>query len=303
MKRWLRQHKYACVLAIRRLYSQKLSSLANVIIIALMLCVPLLGAAVLQSSQGWLQQLDMNPELSLFLDEGLSAEQQQSLLASLQGQAVVAQAKLVGREQALAQLRADATWAQALDALPDNPLPDAIVVTLIDSARPAQQAKELVAQWRELKGVAHVQMDAEWVQRLESLLGFIGLVLALLSAAVVFVVLATVFNTVRLQALTQREEITVARLLGATEAFVRRPFLYQGALTGLLASILGLLFVWLALIPINTILGKFAASYALSWQVYLPARQDLLLAGLVVVLLGALAARFSVTRYTRGRFK
>jgi cell division transport system permease protein len=112
-------------------------------------------------------------------------------------------------------------------------------------------------------------------------------------------VLATVFNTVRLQALTQREEIAVARLVGATEPFVRRPFLYLGALTGLAASLLALLLAWLALAPLNAILGGFARSYGVDWAIRLPAVPDLLLSGLLVALLGAIAARLSVTRRTR----
>src|SRR5690606_13484022 len=101
------------------------------------------------------------------------------------------------------------------------------------------------------------------------------------------------------QALTQREEIAVARLVGATESFVRRPFLYLGALTGLAASLLALGLARLALVPLNTILGRFAQSYGIEWAITLPSAADLILAGLVVVILGAVAARLSVTRRTR----
>src|SRR3546814_1756499 len=95
-----------------------------------------------------------------------------------------------------------------------------------------------------------------------------------LAAGVALVVLATVFNTVRLQALTQREEIAVARLVGATEPFVRRPFLYLGALTGLAASVLAIALARLALIPLNTTLSRLAQSYGVDWGLHLPDRKS-----------------------------
>jgi len=301
MKRWLRHHRYALRVALRRLRLHPLSSLANIVVISLMLAVPILGAAVLQSSQPLARQLAVAPELTLFLSPDTTAAQQQDLLTRLRDQAgdQIAAARLLPRAQAMAQLRSDPTWARALDALGENPLPDALIVTLKDSDAPARQAQALADAWAKWPGVDHVQLDSEWVRRLESLLSFVRVGLGLLGIAVIVVVLATVFNTVRLQALTQREEIAVARLVGATESFVRRPFLYLGALTGLAASLLALLLAWLAMAPLNTLLGRFARSYGIDWTLHLPATPDLLLSGLLIILLGAIAARLSVTRHTR----
>ena len=299
--RWLRHHRYALAVALRRLRQHPFSSLANIIVIALMLAVPILGASILQSSQPLARELAVAPELTLFLKADTPPSTQQALLGRIRQDAgdQIAQARLMPRDQAMAQLRADPTWARALDALPDNPLPDALIVTLRDSDAPARVAADLAAAWRAWPEIQEIQLDSEWVRRLESLLSFVRVGLGLLAGAVVIVVLATVFNTVRLQALTQREEIAVARLVGATEPFVRRPFLYLGALTGLAASLLALLLAWLALAPLNAILGSFARSYGVDWAIRLPAAPDLLLSALLVALLGAIAARLSVTRRTR----
>ena len=301
MSRWLRHHRYALTVALRRLRQHPFSTLANILVIALMLAVPILGAAVLQSSQPLVRELAVAPELTLFLKAGTPSGAQQALLDRVHAEAGdhIAQARLMPRDQAMKQLRTDPTWARALDALPDNPLPDALIVTLRDTDTPAHTAAQLAEAWRQWPEVQEIQLDSDWVRRLESLLSFVRVGLGLLAGAVVIVVLATVFNTVRLQALTQREEIAVARLVGATEPFVRRPFLYLGALTGLAASLLALLLAWLALAPLNTILGAFARSYGVDWAIRLPALPDLLLSGLVVILLGAIAARLSVTRHTR----
>ncbi|KDB71965.1 efflux ABC transporter, permease domain protein [Bordetella bronchiseptica B20-10725633] len=124
--------------------------------------------------------------------------------------------------------------------LPGNPLPDAVVVTLADGENLAGRAGALAQDWGKWDGVDQVQLDSAWVQRLEALLRFARIGLAFLAACVAVVVLATVFNTVRMQAMTQREEIAVARLVGATESFVRRPFLYQGALTGAVSALIAI---------------------------------------------------------------
>lgn len=301
MKRWLRHHRYALRVALHRLRLHPLSTLANIVVIALMLTVPILGAAILESSQPLARQLAVAPELTLFLEPGTDGTAQQALMTRIHQEtgSGVAKARLMTRDQAMKQLRADPAWAQALDVLPENPLPDAIIVTLQDSAAPAQAAETLARTWRQWPGVAHVQVDSEWVRRLESLLAFVRAGLGLLAAAVAVVVLATVFNTVRLQALTQRDEIAVARLVGATESFVRRPFLYLGALTGCAASVLAVGLTALALLPLNVILGNFARSYGIQWAVHLPGWTDLALWGLLIVILGAVAARLSVTRHTR----
>ncbi|MGB3836823.1 cell division protein FtsX [Castellaniella sp.] len=301
MTRWLRHHQYALRVALRRLRQHPLSSLANIVVIALMLSVPILGASILQSSQPLARQLAVAPEITLFLAADTSTNQQEELLTRIQKQSgeQIAKTRLLPRDQAMAQLRSDPAWAQALDALGSNPLPDALIVTLKDSDTPAQQAQALADSWRQWPEVDHVQLDSEWVRRLESLLSFIKVGLGLLGIGVIVVVLATVFNTVRLQALTQRDEIAVARLVGATESFVRRPFLYLGALTGLAASLLALLLAWLSLTPLNTLLGQFAQSYGIHWAMHLPAWPDLLLSGALIILLGAVAARLSVTRHTQ----
>ena len=135
--------------------------------------------------------------------------------------------------------------------------------------------------------------------RLEAILRFGRIGLWFLAICVAVVVLATVFNTVRLQAMTQREEIAVARLVGATESFVRRPFLYLGALTGMAAALLAILTAGLALQPLNGAVLGLAHSYGAEFALHLPSLPVLAVEVLAAGILGALSARWSVTRSTR----
>ncbi|MYN14044.1 FtsX-like permease family protein [Pusillimonas sp. TS35] len=301
MKRWVRQHRYAIRVALRRLLAQPFSSLSNIMVISLALAIPILAASVLISVEPLARAIPVNPEITLFLDPQAPASQADKLAAQLRTDhaSVVGSARVVTRAQALGRLKDNPAWRDALAVLPGNPLPDAVVVTLADTADSSGVAAELAQQWRKLDNVDAVQLDSDWVRRLEALLGFARIGLALLAGAVALMVLATVFNTVRLQALTQREEIGVARLVGATESFVRRPFLYLGAISGIIASLIAIGLAALALAPLNTALARLASSYGAEFAVRLPDPASLLLATILVAILGALSARWSVNRTTR----
>lgn len=301
MSRWLRQHRYALFIAIRRLLAQPFSSLSNILVISLTLAIPIIAASVLVSAQPVLRQIPVSPELTLFVKPSNAAEKAHELARELQKthSEQILTASVITRDQALKTLKSNPSWSDALAVLPSNPLPDAIVVTLRDVPGLAQQAPALAGQWREMELVESVQLDSEWVRRLEAILHFVRIGLGMLAAGVALVVLATVFNTVRMQALSQREEIGVARLVGATESFVRRPFLYLGALTGVVASALAIALSALALYPLNTALARLASSYGGQFALRLPDSLSLFLSVVVVAILAALSARWSVTRNTR----
>ncbi len=301
MNRWLRQHRYALFVALRRLAQQPFSSLSNLLVIALTLTVPIMGASILVSAQPVARQVSISPEITLFLLPDAPAQAADTLSKRLKDDYAeeISAVRIVPRQQAFDTLKTNPNWADALSALPSNPLPDAVVVTLKEQIDLATHAGRLTEEWKSWEQVGLVQHDSAWVQRLDAILRFIGIGLGLLAIGVALVVLATVFNTVRLQALTQREEIAVARLVGATEAFVRRPFLYLGALTGLVSGLLAIVLAFFALTPLNAALARLAQSYGTQFQLALPDATSLALAVVVVAILAALAARWSVTRNTQ----
>lgn len=301
MKSWLRLHRYALIVTLRRLAAQPFSSLANLVVMALALALPLLGAAILVSAQPVARQVSITPEVTLFLStaapEGAAAAIAQRIRQDNADQ--VQAVRVVPRDEALASLRNDPTWDQALAVLPGNPLPDAVVTTLTEGDQLAERASKLAQTWQTWEHVDMVQLDSAWVQRLEAILRFARVGLIFLAACVAAVVLAAVFNTVRMQAMLQREEIAVARLVGATESFVRRPFLYLGALSGVLAALIAIAAAAAALTPLNNALVRLAQSYGANFALHLPGLPALAIAVVGTGILGALAARWSVTRSTR----
>jgi cell division transport system permease protein len=261
----------------------------------------LLGASLLISVEPVARQVSVTPELTIFLkiDAPSSAAEQLAKRIRSEHDHQVSGVRVIPKDRALKELRENPAWEQALKVLPSNPLPDAVVVGFTPGEDLAARANELARAWRTWPNVDLVQLDSAWVQRLEALLRFGKVGLILLALSVMLVVLATVFNTVRMQALSQREEIGVARLVGATEGFVRRPFLYLGALTCTLAALIGIGIARFALVPLNDALASLARSYDAEFALTLPSLPILILAVLSVACLGALSARWSVERNTR----
>lgn len=301
MKSWLREHLYAVRQTLAGFGEDLASTLANLVVLALALSLPLLAWAAWASLEPLARTLPTQPEVTVFLKLETSREQAFALQERLESDpsGLVAEVTLLEREQALERLRADPAWATALDALNSNPLPDALRISLARVEGEPLQLEDFINRWQALAEVDQIVVDAVWVQRLEALLRFLHTGVLFMALVVGAGVISTVFNTVRLQALARQQEIAVERLVGATESFVRRPFIYLGSFMGMLAAIGALVLLHGALVLLNDGLRDLAATYSSDFQLRPPAWDAQLLFLLATAALGALAARLSVTRHTR----
>ncbi len=310
MKTWFREHSMALSAALARIRSMPGSFGFNVLVIALALLLPLAGLTLLENLRPVSRELAVEPEISVFLSTEVARDRAQAIADDIREAAqqagVKAQLDYIPREKALEAMKARAGLGDVVAALGSNPLPDAYVVRIGDSdhaddgegAAPARIEK-LAAALQKIAGVETVQLDAAWVKRLAALLQLASSVLALLAATLCGVVLAVVFNTIRLQIVTQHEEIGVARLLGATDAFVARPFYYMGGVLGLAAGALALLAVLGALGLLNTSVGQLASLYGSAFL--LQPLNPQTVAGLLAAsaALGVVGAALSVRRALR----
>lgn len=301
MKSWLRQHRFAIGAALGNLGKAPGSFLFNVIVVAIALTLPFAGLTLLDNVRPMSQQLSVDPEISLFVAPATTREEALALQAPMRAifKDVEASIVFVPREKALTSLKAKSGLSDVLETLGDNPLPDSYVVKLtgFNNGADAGRVDAMAAQLRLLQGVDTVQVDSAWVKRLAALLRVLRLALMLLAATLGMVVIAVVFNTIRLQVLTQREEIVVSKLLGATDNFIHRPFYYTGALLGLAAGAVALGGVTLALQPLNTSIAEFARLYASEFQL---APLDPLAIGALLAIsagLGLVGALLSVQRH------
>jgi cell division transport system permease protein len=302
MNIWFRQHRFALGAAFAQVRKAPGSFLFNVLVVAVALALPFAGVTLLDNVRPLSQELSVDPEISLFMKTDATREQAQAIDPQLRRILAGSHAKVsfVPREQALDSLRAKSGLSDVLQTLGDNPLPDSYVMKLegfASNGADAARVDTIADAMRGLPGVDSVQVDSAWVKRLAALLNVLRLALLLLAITLGVVVIAVVFNTIRLQVLTQREEIAVSKLLGATDNFIHRPFYYTGALLGLCAGAVALGAVALALRPLNTAIAEFARLYASEFQ--LTPLAPLGLAGLLAISagLGLVGAMLSVQRH------
>jgi cell division transport system permease protein len=286
MKAWLRQHRQAFARALGRV------GLLNAPVIGIALALPAAGYALLESLRAVAGRVSVQPQISLFLDA--KRADVGTLAARLKRDARISGVRFVSREQALKELAAVQGLPELVAVLGRNPLPDAFVITAADA-----NIEPLTADLSQLPGVAHVQADALWARRLATLARLARLALWLLAGLLGAALIAVTFNTIRLQILTQREEIEVSKLIGATDAFIRRPFYYAGLLQGLAGGALALLLVTAALALLNREVRPLAESYGSDFRFALLPGGDAAAFLVFAALLGWLGAHLSVSRHLR----
>ncbi|MBC7490717.1 MAG: ABC transporter permease [Glaciimonas sp.] len=303
MKRWLRQHISAIVDAFTHLGQAPGNFILNVLVVAIALALPFAGLTILENIRPVSEQLAVQPEISVFAIIDTPREKTIALASPIRTILLKydkkAKMRFVSREQALDDLKDKTGLADALTALGQNPLPDAYVLQLsgFKNLADANQIDTITAQLKALADVDKVQADSNWVKRLAALLHIMRLVLLFLAITLAVVVVVVVFNTVRLQVLTQREEIAVAKLVGATNTFIHRPFYYSGVLLGLSAGGVALGCVALVLQPLNNAIAEFSQLYA-SEFLLLPLDLSFMLTLLVISAgLGLIGAVLSVRHY------
>jgi cell division transport system permease protein len=251
---WGDHHLYSFVASLGRVGRKPWATALTVGVMAVALALPLGLWLVLANVQRFSGQVQQSREISVFLKPDIDVARAQSLARTLRGRPDIGQVQLRTPEQGLAELRASGL-GEAIDAAGANPLPSLLVVT------PNGDESLLAASLQHLPEADLVQHDALWRQRLDGWLRF-GMRVALVLAALLGLgALLVVGNTVRLDIQSRREEIGVLQHLGATDGFIRRPFLYLGAWYGAAAGALALALLTLAAFALQAPLAELAASY------------------------------------------
>src|SRR5690606_15761069 len=225
---WFDHHLYSLVASLGRVFGRPWAALLTVAVMALSLALPLGLGLVLENLERLAGNVERSREITVFLRQDVDDDRAAALAVERRGQASVAEGRHVPPEQGLAPLRVGPALAGIIEAVgEDNPLPHALVVA------PAGDELALAGALADLPEAELVQHDAQWRQRLDTWLRFGTRVAWVLAALFGLGALLVVGNTVRLDIQSRREEIGVLQLLGATDGFIRRPFLYLGAWYGL----------------------------------------------------------------------
>jgi cell division transport system permease protein len=259
---YLTAHAKNCVAALQRLLRQPVGSFMTAMVIALALALPAGLRVVVNNadllSGSWQGAADFTVYLAIDIDDGRA----RALADEVRARDDVAEVTLVDRTAALAEFRARSGFGEALDALEDNPLPHALVVRPAGGA--AADVEKLARAFEERPEVALVQLDTQWVERLRGILALLARVVDIVTVLVALAVVLVIGNTIRLEINNRSTEIEVMKLVGGTDGFIRRPFLYLGAWYGFIGALVaaGLVLATLALLegPIESLAGLYSRS-------------------------------------------
>lgn len=255
------RHAQVLVGALGRMAQRPVATILIILVIGIALALPLLLQLLIQNARQAAGNWDQGVELSLYLRPGLEEARARQITASLRNRGDIAAVQLVTAAQALQDFKEHSGFGAALDLLGGNPLPAVLVVTPAVGAAGAAGLAALKLQLAAIDGVEQVQLDTDWVKRLQAMLNLLRRLVALVAVALVAGIVAIVGTVIRLDVANRQREIEVMKLVGGTDAFARRPFLYSGALFGLMGAGLALLLVALARHLLAGTVHDLAATY------------------------------------------
>src|SRR5882757_1538371 len=243
IRAYFSRHAQVLIGSLGRIVHQPFATLMTMGVIAVALALPLFLSLLLQNARTATGNWNEAYDLSVYMDKKAGAARVQSLAKQLRQRGDVAGVRIIGAEQALVEFRRDSGFGTALDVLADNPLPDTLVVTPTLGSSTPQGTETLKSAISGMGDVQTVQIDTEWVKRLHAMIDLLRRVVLLTGALLGAGIVLIVSNTIRLDILNRRAEIEVMKLVGASDGFTRRPFLYSGIWYGLGGGLLALMMV------------------------------------------------------------
>lgn len=277
-----------------------LASIMTIMVIGITLALPsalfVLVENAARVARGW----DTGGQISLFLKPNATDAQAEKLADRLRRSTGVARVEYISRAAALAEFKRASGFGDALDVLDRNPLPPVVIVYPARSHANAESLQALIKDLERREEVDLAQLDLAWVKRLHAMLAIVERAVLVLAALLAFAVVLTIGNTIRLAVLNRREEIEVMKLIGATNAYIRRPFSYTGLLQGLAGAAMSWALVALLLLILDGPTRELAALYGSNFA--LAGLEAGTGGGLIALggLLGWIGSRIAVGRHLAG---
>ena len=297
---WLERHAQTLVGSLGRLARQPIATILTIAVIGIALALPAALYLVVANARAVTAGLADTVQLSVYLRLPITAELARKVARAIEARDEVGQAELISPDEGLVEFRKLSGIGEALNALTDNPLPWLVRVQPAAQNDSAAAVEMLAAELRQLPEVELVEADTAWVRRLDAILDALRQVVVLAAAVLALGVLAIVGNTIRLDINSRRAEIEVTKLVGGSNAFVRRPFLYSGFWQGLAGGLLAVALIATGLAILEAPIARVAAAYGASFTLQGLATREWLAViggGATLGLLGAwLAAAYHLHR-------
>lgn len=234
-------------------------------------------------------------EISLFIKEGSSDAQINSLMHILQADKEVARVTVIGKQQALAEFADVSGFGAALNFLGENPLPDVILV--LPKRTDADSARQLLKRLSNERIVEFGKLDIDWLTRLDAIVSLLRQAVLVIALLLLSAVLLIIGNTIRLSIMNKKDEIEVMKLVGATDAFIQRPFLYSGVWFGVFGGLLAFLIVEAMLWWLQGAIASVTSLYSSEFNLMSLSLSEFVTLMLIAVMLGLTGSYLSVRRH------
>jgi len=261
-------HAQAFIATLGQLSRRPFATFMTVAVIGIALAMPAGLYVLLNNAQRMIGNWEGASQISLFLKTGINESRAQQLVEQLHRRPEIAATDYISPDNALDEFRRLSGFGEALGALDENPLPAVLVVRLKKDVTDPVQIERLLEDLRKRSEVDIAQLDMQWVKRLYALMAMVQRGVLVLASLLGLAVLLVVGNTIRLAIQSRRDEIVITKLIGATDAFIRRPFLYSGAWYGIGGGLLALILVQLSLYILQQPVHNLALLYNSSFALY-----------------------------------
>ncbi len=297
VKSYLGRHLQVLFASLGSMRRTPMPSINTILVIAITLLLPCALYVAIKSAQSLSGDWQGRPQISIFMQTNLPAAESQLIFEELRLHPVIELAELITPKQALDEFRSMSAIGFEIDFLDENPLPASVVVMPNSENISSEALLKLKQELAAIDGIDSIRLDLDWTDRFNAILGSAVRIATLLSALLAIALILIVSNTIKLLILNRRQEIEITRLVGGSNAFVRRPFLYYGLLFGAFGAIVTLLLMSLASKLIEEPLSSLANLYQKESLLYALSTTEILTIILIGGVLGWLAAQWSVTQH------
>ncbi len=293
------QFRYAWNGALQDLKSKPFATFLTVMVIAISLTLPSVCYMVYKNVNQAATQYYPSPQITVYLDKALDDDAAQQVVGQLQAEQGVEKVNYLSRDEALGEFRNWSGFGGALDMLEENPLPAVAVIIPKLDFQGTESLNTLRDRVARVQGVDEVRMDDSWFARLAALTGLVGRVAAMIGVLMVAAVFLVIGNSVRLSIFARRDTINVQKLIGATDGFILRPFLYGGALLGFSGAFLSLILSEILVMRLSSAVTEVARVFGTSFDLNGLSFDECLLLLLVCSMIGWLAAWLATVQHLR----
>lgn len=299
IKSYFLRHLQVFFYSLGQLSRAPVSTLMTCLVIGIALALPAGLHTLLNNAQQLSGGLESTAQISIFLKKNMTSKQAKNLKSDIQNWPEVISVQYISREQALKEFQTLSGFGDALTALNSNPLPSVLIVRPKISNTQGQATENLLNKLRNLKQTDKAQLDMQWVRRLYAIMDIVQRGVQILGIMLSLAVLLVVGNTIRLAIQNRRKEIVVMKLIGGTDSFIRRPFLYTGFWYGLFGGIIAWLLVSFAMLSISSPIEKLTGLYQNKFELHSISFLTTLTLISVSILLGLIGSWLAVGRHLR----